>query len=86
MGGKQSRHKIVMLGLDGSGKSSICTKLTQGKAVVSLSPSHGSQVVSSIFTGHKIDIYDIGGSIDTRSNWSHYYPGAHGIIFVIDSY
>lgn len=42
-------------------------------------------ILTGVFTNVLLSMWDIGGQDNLRPLWRHYYRGASGIIFVVDS-
>ncbi|XP_018325053.1 ADP-ribosylation factor 4-like [Agrilus planipennis] len=81
----QKRHlRILMVGLDGAGKTTILYKLKLGE-VVSTIPTIGFNVETVEYKNICFTVWDIGGQDKIRVLWRHYYQNTNGIIFVIDS-
>ena len=76
--------RIVMVGLDAAGKTSILYKLKLGESVTTI-PTIGFNVESVQYNSLDFTIWDIGGQDKIRRLWHHYYANADGIIFVVDS-
>ena len=76
--------RILMLGLDGAGKTTLTQKLRFGE-VVATTPTIGFSVDTVEFKNIKFNIWDIGGQDKLRALWKHYYNGTDGLIFVVDS-
>eukprot|EP00741_Cyanophora_paradoxa_P000222 tig00000402_g215.t1 len=77
--------KILVVGLDNSGKSTIINKFKPTKnSVQEVVPTVGFQVEE--FSKHKITFtaFDMSGQGRYRGLWEHYYKEAQAIIFVID--
>merc|ERR1712154_633257 len=70
MGKKEMR--ILMVGLDAAGKTTILYKLKLGEIVTTI-PTIG-------FT-----VWDVGGQDKIRPLWRHYYQNTQGLIYVVDS-
>ncbi|KXS16966.1 ADP ribosylation factor 79F [Gonapodya prolifera JEL478] len=81
--GKQEL-KIILVGLDSAGKTTILYKLKLGEAVMTL-PTIGFNVERVVWKNLTFTVWDVGGQDRIRSLWRHYYAGVQGIIFVIDS-
>jgi len=80
----ESELKIVMLGLDNSGKTTILRRLCN-EDISEVMPTHGF-VVKSLQSGQcKLNAWDIGGQQSLRCYWRNYFDGISAIIFVIDS-
>lgn len=81
---EKKNARLVLIGLDAAGKSSILYKLKFGETVSSL-PTIGFNVETVDFKNMKFTIWDIGGQKKIRMMWQHYYDNQSGIIFAIDS-
>jgi len=76
--------RILMLGLDNAGKTTVLYKLKLGEVVTTL-PTIGFNVETVIYKNIKFDVWDIGGQDKIRQLWKYYFNGTQGLIFVIDS-
>jgi len=76
--------RILMVGLDNAGKTTILYKLKVGETVMTI-PTIGFNVESIEYKNLKFTIWDVGGQQSIRQLWKHYYANTDGIIFVIDS-
>jgi small GTP-binding protein len=76
--------KIVILGLQNAGKTTILYRLSIGQ-VVSTQPTIGSNVEEISHNNVKFQAWDLGGQESMRSVWDVYYINTDGIIYVIDS-
>ena len=76
--------RILMLGLDAAGKTTILFKLKLGEVVQSI-PTIGFNVETVEFKNCKFNVWDVGGQDKIRPMWKHYYSNAEGLIFVVDS-
>ncbi|EMR11593.1 ADP-ribosylation factor 6 [Pneumocystis murina B123] len=81
-GNKEMR--ILMLGLDAAGKTTILYKLKLNQTVTTI-PTVGFNVETVIYKNVKFNVWDVGGQDKIRPLWRHYYTGTQGLIFVIDS-
>jgi ADP-ribosylation factor 1/2 len=81
--GRQEK-KILLVGLDAAGKTTILFKLKLGE-VVTTTPTIGFNVETVQYKKLSFTMWDIGGQDRIRSLWRHYYEGANAIIFVVDS-
>jgi small GTP-binding protein len=64
--------RVVILGLDGAGKTSLLCKLKQGEFVPTI-PTIGFNVETLEFRNVKITLWDVGGQHKLRPLWKHYY-------------
>ncbi|ORX84419.1 ADP-ribosylation factor-like protein 5B [Anaeromyces robustus] len=76
--------KIVIVGLDNAGKTTIVYKLLLNEAVVT-TPTIGSNVEEITYKNMKMVMWDIGGQESLRTSWVTYYTNAKALIMVIDS-
>jgi small GTP-binding protein len=80
----KTEARILMLGLDAAGKTTIVYKLKLGEVLNSI-PTIGFNVETVVFKNIKFNVWDVGGQDKIRVLWRHYYPGTQGLIFVVDS-
>ncbi|KAJ4454613.1 putative ADP-ribosylation factor; Arf family Arf6 [Paratrimastix pyriformis] len=91
MGGIFSRKKkttILMLGLDNAGKSSIVQRLlhmSAGAPLPETIPTVGYDLREVRFKKLLFKIWDIGGQLETRPVWRHYFSGMKGLVYVVDA-
>jgi ADP-ribosylation factor protein 1 len=76
--------RIVMVGLDAAGKTTVLYKLKLNDVVTTI-PTIGFNVERLEYRNLKMTIWDIGGQDRLRPLWRHYYENTNGIIFVVDS-
>ncbi|KAL7646176.1 UNVERIFIED_CONTAM: hypothetical protein RMT77_003077 [Armadillidium vulgare] len=77
-------HKLVLVGLDNAGKTTILYQLLMSEAVHT-SPTIGSNVEEVKWKNFHFIMWDLGGQESLRSAWSTYYTNTEFIILVIDS-
>ncbi|PIG86278.1 ADP-ribosylation factor 6 [Aspergillus arachidicola] len=77
--------RILMLGLDAAGKTTILYKLKLTNQEVTTIPTVGFNVESVTYKNVKFNVWDVGGQDKIRPLWRHYYSGTQGLIFVVDS-
>ena len=76
--------RILMVGLDSAGKTTILYKLKLGEVVTTI-PTIGFNVETVQYKGCSFTVWDVGGQDRIRPLWRHYFQNTHGIIFVVDS-
>lgn len=76
--------RVLMVGLDAAGKTTILYKLKLGETVSSI-PTIGFNVEEVVFKNVTMTVWDIGGQDRIRKLWKHYYPATDAIIYVVDS-
>ncbi|CRH01506.1 ADP-ribosylation factor, putative [Plasmodium relictum] len=81
---KHKNIRIIILGLDNAGKTTIVKRL-MGEDIYKVNPTFGFTIETLHFNNHFINIWDIGGQKSIRHFWKNYYENVDGIIYVIDS-
>ncbi|GMM35308.1 Arf family GTPase [Saccharomycopsis crataegensis] len=76
--------RILMLGLDSAGKTTILYKLKLNKGITTV-PTVGFNVETVTYKNIKFNVWDVGGQDRIRPLWRHYFSGTDALIFVIDS-
>ena len=76
--------RILMVGLDAAGKTSILYKLKLGEIVTTI-PTIGFNVETVEYKNISFTVWDVGGQDKIRPLWRHYYQNTQAIIFVVDS-
>jgi len=81
--GKQEM-RILMVGLDAAGKTTILYRLRLGEVVTTI-PTIGFNVETVEYNNLSFTVWDVGGQEKIRPLWRHYYNGSNGLIYVVDS-
>lgn len=76
--------RILMVGLDAAGKTTILYKLKLGEVVTTI-PTIGFNVETVEYRNISFTVWDVGGQDKIRPLWRHYYQNTQGLIFVVDS-
>eukprot|EP01114_Cavostelium_apophysatum_P001177 TRINITY_DN10_c0_g2_i1.p1 TRINITY_DN10_c0_g2~~TRINITY_DN10_c0_g2_i1.p1 ORF type:complete len:180 (-),score=40.88 TRINITY_DN10_c0_g2_i1:103-642(-) len=82
LGSKEMR--ILMVGLDAAGKTTILYKLKLGEIVTTI-PTIGFNVETVEYKNINFTVWDVGGQDKIRPLWRHYFQNTQGLIFVVDS-
>jgi len=82
--GPHIEMRVVTLGLDGAGKTSLLFKLKQDEFVSAI-PTVGFNVETMEYKNMQFTVWDVGGQHKLRPLWKHYYQNTQAVIFVIDS-
>ncbi|GAB1598240.1 ADP-ribosylation factor 4-like [Argonauta hians] len=80
----KSQMRILMVGLDAAGKTTILYKLKLGEVVTTI-PTIGFNVETVEYKNINFTVWDVGGQDRIRPLWRHYFQNTQGLIFVIDS-
>ncbi|XP_028354091.1 ADP-ribosylation factor 2 [Physeter macrocephalus] len=88
--------RILMVGLDAAGKTTILYKLKLGEIVTTIPtiaglskwkhlsvPSFNVETVE--YKNISFTVWDVGGQDKIRPLWRHYFQNTQGLIFVVDS-
>eukprot|EP00055_Hartaetosiga_balthica_P014773 m.83031 g.83031 ORF g.83031 m.83031 type:complete len:193 (+) comp8681_c4_seq1:232-810(+) len=81
---KSEEIKILMNGLDASGKTTILYQLKLGKVVETI-PSVGFNVESINVDDKAIKLWDVGGRSGTQALMYHYMNDLDAYVFVVDA-
>jgi len=76
--------RILMLGLDAAGKTTVLYKLKLGEVVTTI-PTVGFNVESVEYKNISFTVWDVGGQDKIRRLWRYYFQGTQGLVFVVDS-
>jgi ADP-ribosylation factor-like protein 3 len=76
--------KILVLGLDNAGKTTLLKLLSNEDPNIT-EPTQGFNVKSIVRESFKLNVWDIGGQAEIRKYWENYYDNVDGLIFVVDS-
>lgn len=76
--------RVLMLGLDNAGKTTILYKLKLGKTTQT-APTVGFNVETVRHKNVSFAVWDCGGQERIRPLWRHYFTGTNALIYVVDS-
>ncbi|CAJ0938490.1 unnamed protein product [Ranitomeya imitator] len=76
--------RILILGLDGAGKTTILYRLQVGEVVTTI-PTIGFNVETVTYKNLKFQVWDLGGQTSIRPYWRCYYSNTDAVIYVVDS-
>ncbi|XP_065064892.1 ADP-ribosylation factor-like protein 2 [Rhopilema esculentum] len=81
---KEREVRLLMLGLDNAGKTTILKKFN-GEDIDTISPTLGFNIKTLEHRGFQLNIWDVGGQKSLRSYWRNYFESTDGLIWVVDS-
>merc|ERR1719240_474834 len=77
-------RRILMLGLDAAGKTTVLYKLKLNEAVTTI-PTIGFNVENLRYKNLDLTVWDVGGQDKIRALWRHYFTGTDALLFVVDA-
>lgn len=80
----EKEQRILIIGLDGAGKTTILYRLQVGDVVTTI-PTIGFNVETVTYKNLKFQVWDLGGQTSIRPYWRCYYANTDAVIYVIDS-
>ncbi|CAD7927497.1 unnamed protein product [Amoebophrya sp. A25] len=80
----EKEARILVLGLDNAGKTTILKKLSE-EDISHIMPTQGFNIKSLVHDGFKLNVWDIGGQKTIRPYWSNYFESSDCLVYVIDS-
>ncbi|KAF8629584.1 hypothetical protein AX15_003332 [Amanita polypyramis BW_CC] len=81
---KEREMRVLFLGLDNAGKTTILKKLSD-EDVRSVSPTLGFNIKTFIHGKYTLNIWDVGGQRTLRPYWRNYFEQTDAIVWVVDS-
>lgn len=80
----EGEARVLMLGLDNAGKTTILKALSD-EDITTITPTQGFNIKSLMRDGFNLKIWDIGGQKTIRAYWRNYFEQTDALIYVIDS-
>jgi len=77
--------RVLILGLDNAGKTTILYKLYAPDRVIRTMPTIGFNVENVVYKNLNFSVWDLGGQTNIRPYWRCYYANTNAIIYVVDS-
>jgi len=84
LGLSQTEMRVLILGLDAAGKTTILYRLKLGEVVTTI-PTIGFNVETVNHKSMQITMWDVGGRDKIRPLYRHYFANTQALIFVVDS-
>jgi small GTP-binding protein len=81
---ENQKARILLLGLDAAGKTSILYKFKLDENVTTI-PTIGFNVETVQYKKVEFTMWDVGGQDKIRPLWRHYFNNTDAVIFVVDS-
>ncbi|CDW74764.1 UNKNOWN [Stylonychia lemnae] len=86
----EKEARILVLGLDNAGKTTILKALSE-EDISTIMPTQGFNIKALVSSprhtqeGFKLNVWDIGGQKAIRPYWKNYYENTDGLVYVVDS-
>ncbi|KAA3457510.1 ADP-ribosylation factor-like protein 2 [Gossypium australe] len=77
---KEKEMRILMVGLDNSGKTTIVLKIN-GEDTSIISPTLGFNIKTISYQKYTLNIWDVGGQRTIRSYWRNYFEQTDGLVW-----
>jgi ADP-ribosylation factor-like protein 1 len=81
----EKQVRILILGLDNAGKTTILYKLYAPDRVIRTMPTVGFNVEQVTYKNLSFSLWDLGGQTNIRPYWRCYLGNTNAIIYVVDS-
>jgi ADP-ribosylation factor-like protein 2 len=82
---KEKEIRLLILGLDNAGKSTVLAKLC-GDPIDTIVPTTGFNIQTILHKlGYSLNLWDVGGQKSIRAYWRNYFESTDGLIWVVDS-
>ena len=75
---KEQELRILILGLDNAGKTTILKKFN-GEDVHEICPTVGFNIKTVEYKGYSINMWDVGGQKTIRTYWRNYFEQTDGV-------
>merc|ERR1712054_558138 len=82
---KAKETRLLILGLDNAGKTTILYKFQGDESSVQTVPTVGFNMETRKHKNVELQVWDLGGQTSIRPYWRCYYINTSGIIYVVDS-
>eukprot|EP01010_Urceolus_cornutus_P001449 NODE_1990_length_681_cov_221.936709_g1554_i0.p1 GENE.NODE_1990_length_681_cov_221.936709_g1554_i0~~NODE_1990_length_681_cov_221.936709_g1554_i0.p1 ORF type:complete len:179 (-),score=44.45 NODE_1990_length_681_cov_221.936709_g1554_i0:82-618(-) len=76
--------RLLFLGLDNAGKTTVLKKLSD-EDISHISPTQGFNVKTLTQEGFKLNAWDIGGQKAIRAYWPNYFENTDVLVYVVDA-
>ena len=82
---QEKEIKLAVVGLDGSGKTTIISKLVDSTFDSQTAPTIGIDTKEIQIRNINVKIFDLAGQESMRNVWKYYFSSTEGVIFVVDA-
>lgn len=84
LGLSTKKAKLMLLGLDNAGKSTLLCRL-KGDTLKALAPTQFPHAEEVLVGTVSFTAFDVGGHLIARKVWKDYFPSASCVIFIVDA-
>lgn len=84
MKAKEKEIRLLILGLDNAGKTTILRKFC-GEPIDTIEPTLGFNIKTLEHRSYILNMWDVGGQRTIRAYWRNYYEQTDGLVWVVDS-
>ena len=81
----EKHARILMLGLDNAGKTTVLYKLKFNESITTVPTLGFNMETVQVGRNIRFTVWDVGGQVILRSLWKHYYAGSAGLVYVVDA-
>jgi len=81
---KEKEMRILFLGLDNAGKTTILKKLND-EDISGISPTLGFNIKTFVHGRYTLNVWDVGGQRTLRPYWRNYFEQTDALVWVVDS-
>ena len=81
---KEQEVRILLLGLDNAGKSTLLCHLLH-EPLANVSPTLGFDIRTVVWDRIRVNVWDVGGQETIRAYWRNYFEETDGLIWVVDA-
>ncbi|KAK1788109.1 hypothetical protein P4O66_016569 [Electrophorus voltai] len=82
---ERRERQVLVLGLDGAGKSSVLQGLSGGAGKRHCRPTRGFNFIRLHTPACQLDFLEIGGGEELRAYWPEFLRKTHILVYVVDS-
>jgi len=82
---KPETPRVLVVGLDGAGKTTIVYRVKLNGTMIQSIPTIGFNVENITHRKLEMNFWDVSGAQSLRPLWSQFYHGVNAILFVVDA-